>query len=334
MSEMRVEEAASGAIAVVMPVLNDWVSLKRLITELDHLPALAGRSLSILAVDDGSFLPPEPDDLATTVSGAGAVLELSIVRLAANLGHQRAIAAGLVEARRIGGFERVVVMDADGEDRPEDVVALIEASDHHRGTIVLALRGRRSEGVGFQFGYLVYRLMFRALTGANIRFGNFCVLPAAFLTALTHSPAVWNSLVAGVLRSRLPVTSIRTERGQRYAGRSRMNFFSLAVHGLSVISVYMDVVLIRLVCLALAASVAILAALVLVVCLRLFTGLAIPGWASFMGVSLLVLLMQALMFTTIALFQFLSLRSMPTVAPASFAPQLVTRVIGPLRGPR
>jgi hypothetical protein len=328
---MGADEAGLGAIAVVTPVLNDWVSLKRLIYELDGLPSLAGRDLSIFAVDDGSFPPVDPGDLAAAMSGAGAVRQLSIVELAANLGHQRAIAAGLVEVRRSGGFDRVVVMDADGEDRPDDVAALIEASDSHHDTIILALRGRRSEGFGFLIGYFIYRLLFRIFTGATIRFGNFCILPAEFLTPLTHSPAVWNSLVAGILRSRLPVTSLRTERGQRYAGRSRMNFFSLVVHGLSVISVYMDVALIRLVCLALAASAVIFAALLVVVCLRLFTGLAIPGWASFMGVSLLVLLMQALMFTTIALFQFLSLRSMPTVAPANFAPQLVTRVVGPLR---
>jgi hypothetical protein len=67
-------------------------------------------------------------------------------------------------------------------------------------------------------------------------------------------------------------------------------------------------------------------ALATVVFLKLFTGLAVPGWASFMGVSLLVLLFQALLFASVALFQFLSLRSMPTVVPATHAPQFVAEV--------
>jgi polyisoprenyl-phosphate glycosyltransferase len=328
------EETGRDVIAVVTPVLNDWTSLTRLIAELDRLPALAARRLSVLAVDDGSFPPPETDALAAAVSGRGAVTGLTILQLAANLGHQRAIATGLAEARRLGGFDRVIVMDADGEDRPEDVAALIEASDRQRSTVVLALRGRRSEGPGFRAGYLVYRLLFRVMTGHRIQFGNFCILPGTFLTPLTHSPAVWNSLVAGIMRSRLPMVSIPTVRGARYAGRSKMNFVSLATHGLSVISVYMDVMLIRIICATLALSVVIVVAGLVVIGLRLFTGLAIPGWASFMAVSLLVLLIQALMFASVALFQFLSLRSMPTIAPASFAPQLVAREIAIVPPPK
>ena len=64
-----------------------------------------------------------------------------------------------------------------------------------------------------------------------------------------------------------------------------------------------------------------------VVGLKLFTGLAIPGWASLLIASLLVLLIQALMFASISLFQFLSFRSMPTVVPVAHAPQLIARVI-------
>jgi len=327
MNDKLAAQAGRDEIAVVTPVLNDWVSLGRLIAEIDGLPALDGRRLTILAVDDGSFPPPPADALAAAVSGRGAIVAVTVVQLAANLGHQRAIAAGLVEARRLGGFERVMVMDADGEDRPQDVAALIDASDSHRSAIILALRGRRSEGLGFRVGYFVYRLLFRVLTGHRIQFGNFCILPGAFLTALTHSPAVWNSLVAGIMRSRLPMLSIPTMRGERYAGRSRMNFVSLTTHGLSIISVYMDVMLIRIICAALAVSVVIVIAGLMVVGLKLFTGFAIPGWASTIGVSLLVLLIQALMFASVALFQFLSLRSMPTVAPATFALQLIERVV-------
>jgi hypothetical protein len=313
------------AVAVVTPVLNDWVSLKRLIADLDRLPELAGRRLDVYAVDDGSVPSPPVADLSEAASGSGAVRGVRVVQLAANLGHQRAIAAGLVSLATESEYAAVLVMDADGEDRPADAARLIAAGND--AAIVLALRSRRSEGLFFRAGYRVYRLLFRILTGRTIRFGNFCLIPARFLPALTHSPATWNNLAAAIMRSRLPTVELPTPRGERYAGRSQMNFISLATHGLSAVSVYIDVMLIRIICAALAVSLLIVIAGVVVVCLKLFTGLAIPGWASLLGVSLLVLLFQALMFASISLFQFLSFRSMPTVVPAAHAPQLIARVI-------
>ena len=319
-------EPGAGVIVVVVPVLNDWAQACRLIGELDALPTLAGRRLRMLLVDDGSFPSPPAADLAAAPSGDGAVTGVTLIRLACNLGHQRAIAAGLVEACGMAGVERIVVMDADGEDRPADVAALLEAGDAHRAAIVLALRSRRSEGLRFRTGYAVYRLLFRVLTGNAIRFGNFCLIPHGFLNSLTHNPATWNNLAAAIMRSRLPIVTVPTARGERYGGQSKMSFLSLAVHGLSAISVYIDITLIRVIWAALAVGAVTMAALAVVVFLKLFTGLAVPGWASFMGVSLLVLLFQALLFASVALFQFLSFRSMPTVVPATHAPQLIAGV--------
>jgi hypothetical protein len=129
------------------------------------------------------------------------------------------------------------------------------------------------------------------------------------------------------MRSRLPTLDLPAPRGERYAGRSQMNFISLAAHGLSAISVYIDVMLIRIICAALGVSALIVIAGLIVVGLRLFTGLAIPGWASFIGVTLLVLLFQALMFASVALFQFLSFRAMPSVVPAIHAPQFIAETV-------
>lgn len=315
-----------GVVAIVVPVLNDWEQIERLIRELHRLPALAHRRLRILIVDDGSFPEPENSALAGAFTGEGSVIGATIVRLACNLGHQRAIAVGLTQASRLDDVERVVVMDADGEDRPEDVAALISAGDEAQESIILALRGQRSEGWAFQAGYAVYRLLFRGLTGHAIRFGNFCLIPRRRLEALTHNPATWNNLAAAIMRSRLPVVAIPTIRGERYGGVSKMNFVGLAVHGLSAISVYVDVTLVRIIGAALAVSGLIVVALLTVVGLRLFTGLAIPGWASFMAVSLLVLLFQALVFATIALFQLLSSRSAPAVAPNAYVSQFIAEV--------
>ena len=63
-------------------------------------------------------------DYLSTTSG---ISEVQLIWLFGNIGHQRAIAVGLVVASRIEEIEAVVVMDADGEDRPEDVSRLAAA---------------------------------------------------------------------------------------------------------------------------------------------------------------------------------------------------------------
>ena len=80
----------------------------------------------------------------------GTVKDFRVVQLACNLGHQRAIAVGLVEVTKLKGLDAVVVMDADGEDRVEDVIRLIGVWSQEPNRIVFARRERRSKSVRIQ----------------------------------------------------------------------------------------------------------------------------------------------------------------------------------------
>ena len=61
-----------------------------------------------------------------------------------------------------------------------------------------------------------------------------------------YSSELWNHYAAAVLKTRLPYTSVPTIRGRRLQGDSRMGFVSLAVHGLSALSVFSDTLGVRL----------------------------------------------------------------------------------------
>src|SRR6476619_5865849 len=100
-----------------MPVFNDWASAEKLMTKLGTALDEARLRARLLLVDDGSVQPP-PENRGTRVSRG--IVDLSIVRLRRNLGHQRAIAIGLGVAYDDYPPMPVVIMDADGEDRPED----------------------------------------------------------------------------------------------------------------------------------------------------------------------------------------------------------------------
>lgn len=310
-------------ITVVSPVYNDWVSLGQLIQEVDVAEGLSDVRINMIIVDDGS----------TDKSGAALlprrlcrIEAVEVIELATNLGHQRAIAVGLVHCEKHHQTDAVIVMDADGEDRPEEIRNLIKAWNADPDAVICAQRARRSEGSVFRVYYQVYKLAFRLLTGATIDFGNFCLIPRKLLQYVTHNGNTWNNLAAGLVRSRLPAKRIATVRGVRYAGQSRMNLISLILHGLSAIAVYCDVALARLLLLMIGVSVISLFCVLVVVLLRLFTDLAMPGWASDVIGSLLIIVLQSVIFSSISVFLLLNNRSAGTIIPSAEAERYIADV--------
>lgn len=293
------------AVAIVVPVLDDWDSLAHLLDELDAAVAGIAARLRVLVVDDGSVHPAP-----ATLGGRRRSLErIEVLRLRCNLGHQRAIAIGLAECTRTERFSHVVVMDADGEDRPADVAALLAAALVRPDETVVAHRARRSEGPVFRGAYLAYKCAFRLLTGRTIDFGNFLVLPIAAVRRLVFMPECWNHLAAALVKSRLPLGRLPTARGARYAGRSTMNLVSLVVHGFSAFSVFIETAITRLLLFFGATSLLAVAAAGVAVALRFGTELAIPGWATNVFGLSMVVFFQSLTLAAVVLFSVLSSRS-------------------------
>jgi predicted small integral membrane protein len=217
-------------------------------------------------------------------------------------------------------------MDGDGEDLPADIPRLLALSSKHPGSIACARRARRSEPVAFRVLYGLYKLLFGSLTGIQIDFGNFCLIPRPVLRAVISQAGIWNHLAATLTRSRVPLVKIDTARGDRYTGQSKMNFVSLVVHGLSAVAVYADVALVRLVLLAMVLASCAFAGIVLTVCIRIATPWPIPGWASGVAGTLSILLFQAVLIPAIGVFVVLSLRTARTVVPLVDAKDFVESV--------
>jgi glycosyltransferase involved in cell wall biosynthesis len=321
-------------IAVVIPVYNDWESVGRLLQGLGSVGRASGLMLSVILVDDASSTPPPErfEGLDET-----AIQRLRIVRLAFNLGHQRAIAVGIVVASQQPALhEATVVMDGDGEDRPEDLPRLLQASMGAPQAIVCARRARRSESIPFRVFYLLYKLTFGKLTGVRIDFGNFCLIPGTLVRTIAAQPGIWNHLAATLTRSRVPLVKVEADRGTRFAGKSKMSFVSLVVHGLSAITVYADVVLVRLLlATGLLAGSAFLG-LLATVAVRLFTNKAIPGWTSNVVGTMVILLVHAVVSSIIGVFVILSQRTARPILPAVDARDFIGSVrtlIGPAEAP-
>jgi len=307
------QELASLALVILMPVYNDWDAAGLVIEQIDS--ALAGCHVRpvVLLVDDGS---PNPTPANLVKKRLHQVDAIDVLRLRRNLGHQRAIAIGLTYIFEKVPCDAVLVMDADGQDRPEDVPRLItEFSGTGGERFIFAERTKRLETPLFKFCYWCYRILHRALTGFGIRVGNFSVIPFQGLSALVVSPELWNHYAAAVFKLRLPLRTVATSRGARLSGESTMNFVSLVIHGLSAISVFGEVVGTRTLVAAGGFSILLVGILFAVVAIRFFTNLAIPGWATYSG-GLLVLLFVLILATTSS-FLFFVLNNRNT---ASFIP--------------
>ena len=306
--------------ALVIPVFDDWATVAALLAEIDQTASLVDTTFHAILVNDGSYAP---DRHEFDPAGYRRIPCIETLNLVCNLGHQRAIAVGLVAAAALPHVAGVVVMDGDGEDRPKDIPVLLRAAAQPPGYIICARRRERSEPRLFRVSYWAYKVIFRVLTGNVIAFGNFCLIRRSALNNVIHNPATWNHLAASILQSRIPVIGADTIRGRRLAGETKMNFISLLLHGMSAISVYAELVMIRIVLATLGIAGLTVVGIAIVTSVRLFTSYAIPGWASTVFGSLAVILTQLLVFATIAAFTLLNARSTKPTIPALDAMQFV-----------
>ncbi len=104
--------------SLVVPIFNEEAVIPILLRRLDALLDLLGEPAEVIIVDDGSS-----DTSAIVIEGkARDDRRYRLVKLSRNFGHQVAITAGLDRA----AGRAVIVMDADLQDPPEVVHAMIE----------------------------------------------------------------------------------------------------------------------------------------------------------------------------------------------------------------
>lgn len=287
-------------VVVLMPLRDDWASAAELIRRLDQVICSYPCAVDVLLVDDGSIQPFNEADFQSPFA---VVRSIRVLRLRRNLGHQRAIALGLVHVEKSIPCDAVLVMDSDGEDTPEGALQLLRVFSGT--TAIFAERSKRTESLTFRLFYRLYKLLYRLLTGLSVRVGNFSILPSRYLGRLVVTSELWNHFAAAVFRSGLPFTTTPISRGYRIAGKSRMNFVSLIAHGMSAISVFADVVGVRLLIASVAGSLAAGFGILVLGATRIFAGGMIPGWAVYTLGALAVILIQCV--TVAASFTFATL---------------------------
>ena len=296
-----------------MPVYNDWASVKIMLERIDTTFSSNHLITDILLVDDGSTEKRKDDMIARQFS---AVANISLLKLKRNVGHQRAIAIALTYLYKSKLYDSVIIMDADGEDRPEDIPMLITRYlNKNNKKVIFAARKKRMEGFSFKFFYRCYQFLHKILTGHSIRVGNFSIVPYRYLTTLVVSSELWNHFAASIYKLKIPFEMVKISRGRRISGSTKMDFISLVVHGLSAISVFGETAGTRILVAAGSLCGLLIIGSIAVICIKFFTLLAVPGWATFTTGLLLILLLQVMSTSASFLFFVLNNRNASSFIP-------------------
>lgn len=280
-----IKDVDNKPILLLIPVYNDWESLELLLKHIDQLFYEEKFFAEVLVVDDASILPISK---SFRYASFQSLSKISILQLRRNLGHQRAIAVGLAYVEAKIDCKAVVVMDGDGEDAPRDVVRLINQCDRDGyERIIFARRTQRSETQIFKLFYVLYKWLYKLLTGQEISVGNFSIIPDQILTRIVVVSEIWNHYAAGILKAKIPCTYLPCKRGTRLAGKSKMNLVHLIIHGLSAISIYGDIIGVR----ALIATGILMLFSITAIAVVIVVRVAVPNWAPYVaGLSFIILL--------------------------------------------
>ena len=227
-------------IKILIPVYNDWQSTFKLIDEINSLSIDPKFQISIIIVNDASNhdRPNNEKDYENFQS-------LKIINMKINQGHARCIATGLKYIYQKEEFDYIIPMDGDGEDRPEEIKEFLNKIDESNGRAIIGQRVKRSEGLIFKICYQIHKLITLTFTGKSIRFGNYTCLPKTIVEKMINEKATWNSFSGSLTKLEKDLLPIPSSRGPRYFGPSKMSFFNLLKHSLSIISVFRKTVLIR-----------------------------------------------------------------------------------------
>ena len=225
---------------ILTPLFNDWKSVSKLLNEIDSQIINWKTDVSVIIVNDAST--EERSGLELNYKKINSV---KILNMKENRVHQRCIAAGLKYIYENEDFDRVIVMDADGEDRPEELNDFFIKVQENPSKTITGNRFKRSEGFIFRFLYEIHKLLTLVFTGKLIKFGNFSCLPKDHVKQLIQAPYLWNSYSSSIVKTINDRTFIPSTRGFRYVLPSKMNLFALIFHSLAIISVFRNIVIVR-----------------------------------------------------------------------------------------
>jgi len=225
---------------ILIPAFNDWKSVFKLLEKIDTEILNWKAEVSVLIINDASN--EKRTEILTKLKKLKSV---RVMNMKKNQGHARCNATGLKYLTEKEDFDYIILMDGDGEDRPEELNSLFSKSEENPTKTVTANRIKRSEGFFFKMLYELHKILTFIFTGKLIKFGNYSCLPKSDAVKLVKKACIWSSFSGSVTKVILDRVSVPSIRGERYFGPSKMNLVNLLIHSFSIIAVFKRAVIVR-----------------------------------------------------------------------------------------
>ena len=202
-------------ISIVVPFLNEKDNLPVLLERVAG--AFAGRAedWELLLVDDGST----DGSAEWAVEQAKQNRHVRVVRLSRNFGHQLAITAGLDRA----DGDAVVVMDADLQDPPETIPAMVDKWREGFEVVYAIRRSRAGETWMKKFLAASFYRVFRRLAKVNVPMdaGDFRLVDRCVVDALKEMRELHRFMRGLTCWVGFRQAAVEYDRAARHAGETK-----------------------------------------------------------------------------------------------------------------
>ena len=218
---------------ILIPIYNDWESLAKLLKNIsENIKNIKGAQFNCIIINDCSTITSPKIKIPSEINS------IKIIHMSKNKGHARCNAFGIKYLSENSDFDYLILMDGDGEDRPEEIKLLVDKILLDPNKSVVAKRVKRSEGPMFQMLYRFHKYLTLLSTGKLINFGNYSCLTKSDLKTLSIKASLWSSYSGSFKYNIKNYNEVNSIRGMRYFGPTQMSLFKLVIHSFSIIAVF------------------------------------------------------------------------------------------------
>ena len=207
--------SSSKKITIVVPFLNEKDNLPVLLDRVAGTFSGRAEDWELLLVDDGST----DGSAEWAVEQAKTNRHVRVLRLSRNFGHQLAITAGLDRA----DGDAVVVMDADLQDPPETIGAMIDKWREGHEVVYAVRRSRDGETWLKKFLAARFYRVFRRLAKVNVPMdaGDFRLVDRCVVDALREMRELHRFMRGLTCWVGFRQASVEYDRAARFAGETK-----------------------------------------------------------------------------------------------------------------
>ncbi len=269
-------------LSMVLPVHNEADTLADFFSELVGTVEPLGLELEAVFVNDGST-DGSLDEMRRLKEEIADRVEVTVLDLARNFGHQAAVSAGIEHATG----DAVLLMDTDLQDDPAAIPAMIERW-RDGAQVVYARRTSRQEPWLLRLLFSTYYRIFSTITPIEIprAAGNFGLIDRRVADEVRRLPE-HNRYFPG-LRAWVGFRQegVDSPRRARASGPSRVGIFGLTELALDGLFGFSALPLRLAFAAAVLLALAGVGGIAVIFYIKLFTDLAVPMWSSIMTLVL------------------------------------------------